>query len=206
VFHDSLLPKYRGFSPTVWAIVNGESQTGATLFEIGEEIDSGNIVDQRAVPIRKDDTIANVMEGVTQAYLDILKHNIHSLLNGSAARTPQDHSLATYTCRRLPQDNLIHWDHSTAEIYNLIRAVTYPYSGAFTYLNGRKLRIWSAEQIPEARYYVVRAPGRVVEIYPEKGSVVLTGNGSLLITKVQTETGEPVCAAEILNSIRHNLG
>lgn len=205
VFHDSLLPEYRGFSPTVWAIINGEDYTGVTLFEIAEEVDSGDIVDQERVPIGPDDTIAAVMERVTQTYLDLLERNLDSLLEGTVPRHPQDHSRATYTCKRLPEDNRIDWTQSAESIYNLIRAVSAPYPGAYTYLSCRKVRVWTARRLTNYPCYVGRVPGRVVEVRPGEGSVVLTGDGALLLTQAQIEDGETFCAADVLNSISQIL-
>src|SRR5436309_9099782 len=96
VFHDSLLPEYRGFAPTCWAIVNGEDHTGVTLFEISEEMDAGPVVDQERVPIGPIETIAEVLERVTDAYLRLLERNLPRLLAGSAPRAAQDHRRATY--------------------------------------------------------------------------------------------------------------
>jgi methionyl-tRNA formyltransferase len=197
VFHDSLLPEYRGFSPTVWAIVNGEDHTGATLFAITEAVDAGDIVDQERVSIGPTETIATVMNRVNEAYLRLMVKNLPRLLDGTAPRHPQDHSRATYTCRRKPEDNRIPWQIGTREILNLIRGVTSPYSGAFTSLNGRKLMVWAAELLPDAPKYIGRIPGRVVEVRPGVGAVVLTGNGALLLTQVQVE-GEPVVSADKL--------
>lgn len=206
VFHDSLLPRYRGFAPTVWAIINGEDQTGVTLFEIAEGMDEGDVVAQQSVPIGPDDTIAQVMEHVTAAYLSLLEQNLDGLLSGTVRRFPQDHSQATYTCKRLPEDGMIAWSESTQRVYDLIRGLTMPYSGAYTYQGGRKLRIWGAKRLPGVRPYVGRIPGRVIEIRPGEGSVVLTGNGALLITEVEPEDGTRVCAADILNRLSHTLG
>jgi methionyl-tRNA formyltransferase len=206
ILHDSLLPKYRGFAPTVWAIINGEDHTGATLFEISEKVDEGAIVDQERVPIGPHDTIGVVIEHVTQAYLDLLERNLANLLNGTAPRYPQDHTQATYTCKRLPEDDQIDWTASSECIYNLIRAVSMPYPGAYTYLSGEKIRIWAAQRPPTSRRYVGKVPGRVVDIRPNEGTVVLTGDGTLLLTKVQIEGGEIVCASEILKSPRQTLG
>lgn len=205
VFHDSLLPAYRGFSPTVWAMVNGEDHTGVTLFEIAEEVDMGPIVDQNLIPIGPEDTIAEVTERVTGSYLSLLEKNLPGLLSGTAGRTPQDHSKATFTCKRLPEDNLIIWSAPSATIFNLIRAVTFPYPGAFTYLNGRLLRVWAAQKLDYPRY-VGAIPGRVVQVIPDRGSVVLTGDGALLIKRVQYDGEEAVCAAAVLNSLSHTLG
>jgi len=206
VFHDSLLPKYRGFSPTVWALINGEDHTGVTLFEIAEEVDAGDIVDQESVPIGLDETIADVMERVTQTYLDLLERNLDNLVSGTALRYPQDHSCATYTCKRLPDDNQIDWTMPSENIYNLIRAVGAPYPGAYTYLSGHKVRVWSARRVANACQYVGRIPGRVVEVWPGEGSVVLTGDGVLLLTRLQMEHDIIVCAANVLNSLAQTLG
>jgi methionyl-tRNA formyltransferase len=206
VFHDSVLPEYRGFSPTVWAIINGEDHTGVTLFEIADAVDSGDIVDQERVPIGPDDTISQVLERVTQTYLALLSRNLEMILNGTAPRRSQDHTKATFTCKRLPQDNLIDWTQPSERIYNLIRAVTAPYPGAYTYLDGKKLIVWSAQRLPDFPYYVGRVPGRVVEIVPGVGTVVLTGDSAVLLTLVQFEGQEPVCAADILRRITHTLG
>lgn len=206
VFHDSLLPSYRGFSPTVWAIVNGEQRTGVTLFEIAPDVDSGDIIAQAPVTIGQDETIADVMEHVTLAYLQILEENIGTLMDGTAQRHPQDHSQATFTCKRLPEDNQIDWTQSTMAIYNLIRATTYPYPGAFTTMEGRKLTIWGARRLETSRRYVGKIPGRIVEVIPDQGSVVLTGDGTLLLTQVQIEGEQTVGASEVLNSLGQTLG
>lgn len=205
VFHDSLLPKYRGFSPTVWAIINGEEQTGVTLFEIAEEVDAGDIIDQESVPIRLDDTISNIMERVTKSYLNILERNIRGLIDGTANKYPQDHSQATYTCKRLIGDNKIDWTWPSIRIYNFIRAITSPYTGAYSYLKGKKITIWAAKCLPAFHSYTGSIPGRIVQVIPDIGSIVLTGNGALLLTEVQIEGGDIVCASDVLNSLRHTL-
>ncbi len=207
IFHDSFLPEYRGYSPTVWAMINGEDYTGVSLFEASEKMDEGLIVDQIKIPITKGDDIAIVTERVTQGYLQILEKNLENLINGKASRYPQDHSLATYTCKRLPRDNKINWHAPTVEIYNLIRAVTIPYSGAYTYLDGQELRIWSSSLLENgARKFIGSIPGRIIEVRKNIGSVVLTGDGALLINSVQSYYGGQICAANVLNSMYQTLG
>jgi methionyl-tRNA formyltransferase len=210
VFHDSLLPAYRGFSPTVWAIINGEDHTGVTLFEMAEEVDSGDIVDQEWVPIGEEETIAQVMERVTETYLTVLERNYPALIAGTAPRTPQNHAEASYTCKRIPSDNWINWKRPAHKIYNLIRATTHPYTGAFTLFEKKRLYIWEAQLLSDERHYVGSIPGRVVEILPRKGVVVLTGEGQLMLTKVQLleneVLGEIVTADKILDSLGMTLG
>jgi len=206
VFHDSLLPKYRGFSPTVWAMINGEDHIGVTLFRISEDMDAGDIVDQDRVEIESNETIARVLDRVTGAYLCLLERNLENLLRGTTTAHPQDHSQATYCCRRLPADNEIDWSCSSERIFNLVRGVTRPYSGAYTWLAGKKATIWKAALPAAARSYAGRVPGRVVEILPGTGALVLTGNGMILVTEMQLEEGQAICAAEMLNSPSVTLG
>ncbi len=206
VFHDSLLPLYRGFSPTVWAIINGEKQTGVSLFKITDKMDEGDIVDQIVVPIRETDYIYDVMQHVTNAYLSIIEKNFYSLVSGVVQLKSQEHDNATYTCKRVPEDNVIEWDKSATEIYNLIRACSKPYSGAYTFLRGKRIVIWKAELLKSYRKYIGCVAGRVVEIIPDKGVIVLAGHGALLINEVQLDDGINTCASLCITSIKDTLG
>lgn len=206
VFHDSLLPKYRGFAPTVWSIINGESETGVTLFRATTEMDSGEIVEQRRIAIGETDTIARVMERVTKAYLEIAEQNFTCLLHGRATTYPQNHDEATYTCKWTPADSLIDWEKSARAIFNLIRATSWPYPGAHTCLDGRKLVIWSAELPTRPRTYVSQVPGRVVESKAECGATVMTGDGLIRLKSVQFEREPLANAGRILNSLSLTLG
>ena len=205
VFHDSLLPEYRGFSPTVWAIVNGEDHTGVSLFKIAEEIDSGDLVDQKKISIGPNEMIDSVMKKVTQGYVDILEGNLPKILAKNLKLHPQDQSKATFTCKRLLGDNKIQWNHSSKAIFNLIRGVSHPYPGAYCFLQGKKLTIWSAEISQKPKEFVGSIPGRVVEIIKDKGIVVLTGDGSLLVKTVQLENRNETCSAELISNLSTTL-
>lgn len=205
VFHDALLPEYRGFSPTVWALINGEDHTGVTLFRISERIDAGEIVDQRRVPIGPDDTIAEVADRVTAAYLQLLERNVAELLAGTASSRPQDERLATYTCKRTPADDRIDWTAPSKRIYDLVRAVTAPYPGAHTRLGERKLRVWSAAVTANTPNYVGRIAGQVCEVTPN-GVIVLTGDGALTLKEVQWDDGPRAAAPEVLKTVGQTLG
>lgn len=206
VFHDSLLPKYRGFAPTVWSIINGEKETGVTLFRTAEDLDAGDIVEQRRIAIAETDTIADVIERVTKTYLDVAEEAFASLLDGSATSYPQNHDDATYTCKWTPADSIIDWKKCAVAIFNLIRATSRPYPGAYTYLDGRKLIIWSAELPKTARKYVSCVPGRVIDSQTDCGATVMTGDGLIRLKSVQFE-GEPVTnAGRILKSLSQTLG
>jgi methionyl-tRNA formyltransferase len=203
VFHDSLLPRYRGFSPTVWAMINGERETGVTLFEMSERADEGEIVDQAAVPIGIEETIAEVMERVTQEYLRLLERNFAALAAGTAARWAQDHSRATYCPRRRAEDNQIDWRRPARQVFDLVRATARPYPGAFTWMGGRRLTVWSARMAEEAGR--AGAPGEVIAC-EAGGVVVAAGEGSVVVTSAQVEGDAARPAAEVLDRVGVVLG
>lgn len=142
--HGSLLPKYRGRAPVNWAVLKGESETGATLHVMTAKADAGDIVDSESVPIGPNDTSAEVQARVTQAAVTVLSRQIENLKEGKIALKPQDHSQATKFGRRCAQDGEINWNQSAQDIHNLVRAVTHPYPGAFTNIFGAKTFIWSS--------------------------------------------------------------
>jgi methionyl-tRNA formyltransferase len=205
VFHNSLLPKYRGFAPSNWAIINGETETGATMFLMSETVDSGPIIDQRAFPIGPDDTIREVEANVTEAYLSLLESNIDGLLSGSFTAAEQDHSLATLTTKRVPADGEIDWSASSEAIHNLVRALADPWPGAFTSISGRKLMIWSTRKYAGSGL-AGSVPGRVVDLAAVPGVTVATGDGALVIDSVQFEGEDVVGADQVIKSVSDTLG
>jgi methionyl-tRNA formyltransferase len=130
--HGSLLPRFRGRAPVNWAIVMGETQTGATLHEMVEKPDAGRIVDQEPVPIGPDEVAVEVFRKVTDAAELTLRRSLKNLLEGRAKLTPQDLSRGSYFGGRRPEDGRIDWSKSAREIHNLVRAVAPPYPGAFS--------------------------------------------------------------------------
>jgi len=139
--HGSLLPKYRGRAPVNWAILHGETETGATLHEMVEKPDAGRIVDQERVAIGPDDIAVDVFRKVTDAAETVLRRSIRNLLSGKAKLTPQNLSSGSYFGGRKPEDGRIDWTRSAREIHNLVRAVAPPYPGAFS----GDLRIFKTE-------------------------------------------------------------
>jgi methionyl-tRNA formyltransferase len=177
--HGSYLPKYRGRVPVNWAVINGESETGATLHYMVEKPDAGDIVDQEKVPISFTDTALDVFNKVTDAAVTVLARSYPLLAAGKAPRLPMDLSRGSYFGGRRPADGRIDWQRSAVEIYNLIRGVTHPYPGAFTHLQGKKIVVWSAAPVEGAG-----EPGRIVSAAP---LLVGTGSGLLEIRSLQEE-------------------
>jgi len=130
--HGSLLPNYRGRAPVNWAVLKGETETGATLHEMVAKPDAGRIVDQEPVPIGPDETAGEVMTKVAAAAERVLTRSIGKLVAGTAQLKPQDLARGSYFGGRRPEDGRIDWSNSALEIHNLVRAVAPPYPGAFT--------------------------------------------------------------------------
>ena len=130
--HGSLLPKYRGRAPVNWAVLKGETETGATLHEMVAKPDAGRIVDQERVPIGPDETAADVFKKVTDAAEVVLRRSMKGLTDGTAKLKEQDLSAGSYFGGRRPEDGRIDWSKSAREIHNLVRAVAPPYPGALS--------------------------------------------------------------------------
>jgi methionyl-tRNA formyltransferase len=139
--HGSLLPKYRGRVPVNWAIIHGETETGATLHEMVEKPDAGRIVDQEAVAILPDDLAVDVFGKVTEAAERVLRRSLPKLADGSAVLRAQDLSKGGYFGGRRPEDGRIDWSASAKRVHDLVRAVAPPYPGAFTEVEGTRLRV-----------------------------------------------------------------
>jgi len=182
--HGSLLPKYRGRAPVNWAILHGESETGATLHHMVAQPDAGDIVDQERVPIGPEDPVGTVMARVRDAAVTVLERQLHQLLRGTAPRRPQDHTRATVFGRRRPEDGRIDWHRPGHEIFNLVRAVTRPYPGAFAdFPPDRRLFVWWARPVPGGG-----APGSILSTSPLR---IGTGDGCLEI--IEAEWRSPAC-------------
>jgi len=190
--HGSFLPKYRGRVPVNWAVINGENETGATLHYMVEKPDAGDIVDQEKVAIAFTDTAHAVFGKVTDAAVLVIARAWPLLRDGAAARTPMDLSKGNYCGGRKPADGRIDWNRSAVQIYNLVRGVTHPYPGAFSFLDGRKAIVWQAWPLEGSG-----VPGQIVSRSP---LVVATGHGLLEIRSLQVEGEQEYSAADFITN------
>ena len=147
--HGSLLPKYRGRVPVNWAVLRGERSTGATLHEMVEKPDAGRIVDQMEVPILPDDRAIDVFRKVTVAAEIVLDRALPRLVDGTAQLRTQDLSQGGYFRGRKTDDGRIDWTKGVREIHDLVRAVAPPYPGAFTMVDGARLRVLRTRVVGE---------------------------------------------------------
>jgi methionyl-tRNA formyltransferase len=188
--HGSLLPKYRGRAPANWVLVNGETETGISLHYMVAKPDAGELVDQEAVSIAFEETPRSLYAKLEQAAVKVLDRSLPLLLAGTASHRPLDLSQGSYFGGRKPQDGQLDWTWPARRNFFLVRGVTHPYPGAFTFLNGRKLFIWWGQPVDQDHLAV---PGTVLAVGSE-GFLVAAGQGGFLVTRCQFEY-EPECDA-----------
>lgn len=180
--HGSLLPRYRGRAPINWAVLHGEPRIGMTLHRMVRRADAGAIVDQEGVDLTPRDTAEQAFRKVLPCARRVLARQIDALLAGTASESPQDEAQATCFGGRRPEDGRVDWRQTSRQIFNLVRAVTDPYPGAFVDVGGARLMLWWAEPDSPASLGLRGRPGEVLAISP---LVVATGDGALEFTRTE---------------------
>lgn len=178
--HGSLLPQYRGRCPVNWVIIAGEERTGVTLHSMVEKPDAGDIVAQREVAIGFDDDVLSVYRKLVDAARGLMRDILPKIKDGTFTRSAQT-GPSSYCGGRKPEDGLIDWNRDAVAIYNLTRAVTHPYPGAFTYLDGRKLFVWKAYPVGSS------ADVPAGTVLSEDPLLVKAASGALKLISVQIE-------------------
>lgn len=181
--HGSLLPAYRGRCPVNWVIINGEAQTGVTLHYMIDKPDAGDIVGQKAVTIDVSDTAKTLYDKLCLAAKKLLDDVLPLIKSGQIPRLKQDLKTGSYYGGRRPEDGCIDWKKSAQDIYNLIRAVTEPYPGAFALLdNDEKIIIWWAEPVISKEAFI---PGKL--IITNKEVLVQTGGNAIKLLDIEVK-------------------
>ncbi len=190
--HGSLLPKYRGRCPANWVLINGEKETGMTLHYMTPRPDDGDIVAQKKIPIGDQDTAFTLMGKMAESARTLLDEALPKIKSGKAPRTPQDDSKATYFGGRRPEDGEIDWSKSAREVRNLVRAVTRPYPGAFSFIGDNKLIFWSVSEAAcdNAKF----SPGAIVSANP---LVVACGQGAVKMEFGQAASGVYIAGPQL---------
>jgi methionyl-tRNA formyltransferase len=194
--HGSLLPKYRGRAPVNWMLVNGEREGGVTLHRMVARADAGDVVAQRAVEITDDDTALTLHRKIVPLGAALIREYHPRIVGRNAPRRPQDVAAGSYFGRRRPADGRIDWNWPARRIFNLARAVTHPYPGAFCDAAGRKLYIWRARIASESGVRAV--PGTILRTCDEGAVEVAAGEGAVLIMRAQFEGDIERTAAELV--------
>lgn len=199
VFHDSLLPKYRGFAPTPTAIMCGEDKVGVTAILAADKVDEGDIILQKEIPVGENDYISDVIAKEARICGDMVVEILQKAADDSITPMKQDHSAATYSIWRNVEDCKIDWNKTSVEIRNMIRAVSSPYPGAYFFYQKRKVIVKSAEIMGEMNF-AVRQPGKIWQI-ANNCPMVICGRGMLKIIDAEYEDGSKV----MFNRLRENL-
>ena len=194
--HGSLLPKYRGRAPVNWMLVNGEREAGVTLHHMVARADAGDIVAQRAVEITDDDTALTLYRKIVPLGAALIREYHPLIAAGQAPRRAQDIAQGSYFGRRRPEDGRIDWRWPARRIFNLVRAVTHPYPGAFGFLDGRKVYVWTAKIAAETG--TRGAAGAIIAERPDGTIEVAAGEGSVILSRIALEGGAEASPREIL--------
>jgi methionyl-tRNA formyltransferase len=185
VFHDSLLPRYRGFAPLPCALINGDKRIGVTALMASEEYDRGPIIDQEVVEIDYPIKISAAIETLEPCYKTLTIKVATSILQNELAAQVQNENEATYSLWRDEEDYLIDWKWDAARIKRFIDALGFPYKGASTKLDGETFRVLDCEVVPDV-IIENRTAGKV--IFTQNGlPVVVCGSGLLKISHLQKE-------------------
>ena len=205
--HYAPLPAYRGRATVNWAIINGEPETAISIHTMAPGLDSGRILRQERVPIEPTDTVTDLYRKLNERQRDLLGDAVADVLAGEDGAV-QDETGATYCCTRVPDDGEIDWAAPTEAVDRLVRALTDPYPGAFTYLGTRRLWVRSGTPVADAPEYIGRVPGRVVRVDADGGYVdVLTGDGVYRLYEVSVgDDGRPVPTSAVVRSLKETLG
>jgi len=205
--HASLLPKYRGAAPINWAIINRERNTGITVIKMTKKMDAGPIILQKMTDIHDDDTSITLEDKLSHFAVQLLIDSLESIESGNYKLLPQDEKQVSFAPKLKKADGLIDWNKPAQDIYSLIRGcVSWP--GAFTYYNGKILKIYKAKVCLSVSPSVSQSIGQMIKVSPE-GLIVVTGEGNLIIEELQIEgkrrmriaefiSGHKICTGEIL--------
>jgi len=205
-YHPSLLPRHRGGSAINWAVINGETKTGITIFWPDKGIDTGPVLLQREADILPDDTVGSLyFNKLFPLGVEAIMESIELIKQGKAPRIPQDESQATYEGLCTEKEAMIDWAKPVNEVYNLIRG-TNPQPGATTFWGKQKLKIFDAALITSGQAGVIDAsPGEITEITAE-GFTVAAVRGAIIVKRVQTAGSPEVKASEFVRQVDLKAG
>lgn len=196
--HGSLLPKYRGGAPIQRSIINGERETGVTLMYMAEGLDTGDMIAKTVVPIEDEDTAGTIFEKLSAVGAELLIKQLPLILDGTAERVPQNDAESSYAPNLSRDDERIDWNATSRDIFNRVRGLV-PFSGGFTLWDGEVFKVWAVAKPKEggSSGSGEAAPGTVLDL-SAAGIEVKTGDGSVLLTRIQPAGKKAMDAAEFV--------
>jgi methionyl-tRNA formyltransferase len=193
--HASLLPRYRGASPINQAIINGDKYTGVTTMFMDEGLDTGDILLQEKVEINNNETAGDLHDKLANVGAGLLLRTLLEVKKGTVKGKKQDDKLATYTYKMKKEMGKINWNSSADVIFNLIRGVN-PWPGAYTYFNGKILKILKASLIDKNS--VIGEPGLIL-VSPDEELIIQTASGLIKIERLQLAGKRIINASDFLH-------
>ena len=196
--HASLLPKYRGGAPIHYAIINGDKEAGVTIMEMVKEMDAGDMIAHRSIPIEETDNVGTMFEKLALVGRDLLLESLPSYLAGDLKPVPQDKNQVTFSPNISPEEERIDWTKTNRQIFNQIRGM-YPWPVAHTLLNGDRFKIYEATPVEGAGQ-----PGEILAI-GKKELIVTAGEGALSLKTVQPAGKPKMTIVDFLNGLGRQL-
>lgn len=198
--HASLLPKYRGGAPIHQSIIDGEAETGVTIMYMVKQLDAGDIISQRAIPIEDSDNVGTMHDKLRDLGTDLLRETLPSILNGTNTRTPQDSAQATFASNIQREDERINWTQDARTIFNHIRGLS-PWPVAYTKLDDKVMKLYSAQIVSNK----AGAPGTIIETTKKQ---IIVGTGSedaIALTEIQLAGKKRMPVANFLSGVQEAL-
>ncbi|WP_437274717.1 methionyl-tRNA formyltransferase [Sorangium sp. So ce375] len=192
--HASILPRYRGAAPITWAIVGGEAETGISLMQMDEGMDTGPVYAVHRTPIGPDTTADELAIELGALAARVVREDLGRAVGGELALTPQDHETATHAPLLKKEDGRIRWDRSARQIHDHIRGMT-SWPGAFTTIEGKALKVLAARVESEAD---AGAPPGTVVMASRSVVIVACGAGAIQLVRAQAEGRKPLAAADLV--------
>ena len=199
--HNSLLPLYKGGSPLVWQLINGEEEVGVSMFTLTKGVDNGDLWFQQKVKINNIDNINDVLLKIESQTIKNFKLYYLDIIKGKKSPTPQPNITESYCAQRIPGDGLVDWKKSSIEISNFIRAQSKPYPGAYSFYKEQKLIFWDVV-LNKTTYY--GTPGQIVKI-SNKGIDIICGDNKTITVKKINYNGKDMIINDLIKTLKTRL-
>lgn len=199
--HNSLLPLYKGGSPLVWQLINGEEEVGVSMFTLTKGVDNGDLWFQQKIKINNIDNINDVLLKIESQTIKNFKLYYLDIIKGKKLPTPQPNITESYCAQRIPGDGLVDWKKSSIEISNFIRAQSKPYPGAYSFYKEQKLIFWDVV-LNKTTYY--GTPGQIVKI-SNKGIDIICGDNKTITVKKINYNGKDMIINDLIKTLKTRL-
>ncbi|MGL5579242.1 MAG: methionyl-tRNA formyltransferase, partial [Fusobacteriaceae bacterium] len=201
--HSSILPKFRGAAPINAAIVAGDKETGVTIMDIELELDAGDIIEIKKTPIYDEDNFITLHDRLKEIGAEALMEAVEKIFNGTAVRTEQKHSEATFVKPFKKEDCHINWNQESQKVYDFIRGMS-PFPSVYSFVEGKLLKVIETEK--HNQVYPGKAPGEIVDVIKNRGFVIATKDSSLILKKLKPENKGIITGADSINGKQLKIG